>query len=208
MKISRHMTAEQRFWCRVQKSDGCWLWTGKPDKDGYGHLRGWHGRQIGAHRFSFELHNGEINDSGLMVCHTCDNPPCVRPDHLFLGTCFDNIQDCIRKGRNACGDRNASRLYPERRPRGDKHHWQTKPETRMVGRRNGRAKLTDAAVREIRRLWLTGRYAKTELGRMFDVTDVVIFNVINLRSWKHIVMSVEELEREEQEEGRKKDGTV
>src|SRR5262245_2091017 len=66
------------FWTHVQKTDGCWLWTGAVDKDGYGKCL----TAEKAHRFSWKLHYGPIAD-GLMVCHHCDTPPCVRPDHLF-----------------------------------------------------------------------------------------------------------------------------
>jgi len=86
-----------RFWIRVNKADACWEWQG-PLKRGYGSFYYDH-HQGTAHRFSWELHRGQI-PAGLQVCHTCDNPKCVRPDHLFLGTCKDNIQDCHRKGRH------------------------------------------------------------------------------------------------------------
>jgi hypothetical protein len=86
----------QRFWARVLKSEGCWLWKGAhPGK--YGQLDG-----RGAHVVSWELHFGPVPD-GMHVCHKCDNPPCVRPDHLFLGTPLDNMTDKIAKGRDVRG---------------------------------------------------------------------------------------------------------
>lgn len=94
-------TLEQRFWSKVQKApDGCWVWTGAKTY-GYGVL-GIDSRNRRAHRVSFELANGPI-PAGLFVCHRCDNPPCVRPDHLFLGTNRDNSQDKIAKGRQPYG---------------------------------------------------------------------------------------------------------
>ena len=91
---------EDRFWPKVKKSNGCWEWTGWRNWAGYGYLgavRG-RGKLLGAHRVSYELNIGPI-PHGLHVMHRCDNPPCVRPDHLELGTRSDNMSDAGRKGR-------------------------------------------------------------------------------------------------------------
>lgn len=93
-----------RFWNRVNKSqDGCWEWTGSKIPTGYGHLM-FHNIQTYAHRVSWTLCVGEIPE-GLCVLHHCDNPCCVRPDHLFLGTMLDNMHDRDAKGRNNKGKR-------------------------------------------------------------------------------------------------------
>lgn len=90
--------AVRRFWAKVHKSDGCWEWTGKR-ASGYGRFVTPPGRRMwSAHRYSWTLANGPIPD-GLFVLHHCDNKPCVRPEHLFLGTNADNMRDAWRKGR-------------------------------------------------------------------------------------------------------------
>jgi hypothetical protein len=88
---------EDRFWSRVDKTDGCWLWTGWTSRFGYGRIKR-DNRECLTHRVSWELTNGPIPD-GMCVLHRCDVPACVRPDHLFLGTKTDNAADRTAKGR-------------------------------------------------------------------------------------------------------------
>ena len=94
----------ERFWAKVDQSGDCWVWTGACAP--YGRIReGARGSPfLVTHRLAWELSNGPVPD-GLMVLHTCDNPPCVNPDHLWLGTAKDNKADEIAKGRHAHGDR-------------------------------------------------------------------------------------------------------
>lgn len=99
----------QRFWAKVQKGDGCWVWTAPVNSSGYGYFRVDIERPyVLAHRFAYELTFGPVPD-GLFVCHQCDNPPCVRPDHLFAGTNADNMRDAFRKGRLKVPDGSAGR---------------------------------------------------------------------------------------------------
>lgn len=98
-----------RFWPKVEKTDGCWLWTGARLRGGYGKITtgGSNGKGRSAHRVSWEIHYGPIPDS-LWACHTCDVPSCVNPAHLFLGTQQENTDDMVAKHRHATGERNGS----------------------------------------------------------------------------------------------------
>jgi hypothetical protein len=96
-------TAEERFWAKVDKSGPlilktrCWVWTAYKCNRGYGQFKN-HGKMEKAHRCAYAFKNGTLFQE-LCVCHKCDNPSCVNPEHLFLGTKLDNKLDCIRKGR-------------------------------------------------------------------------------------------------------------
>lgn len=97
-------TLADSFMNRVSKTEECWNWTGTKHQYGYGVVV-INNKSIRAHRYSYELHKGAIPD-GLVVMHSCDNPSCVNPDHLSLGTRLDNNRDAKEKGRNATGERN------------------------------------------------------------------------------------------------------
>jgi hypothetical protein len=97
-------TLEERFWRFVEKGEGCWLWTGgSVNAKGYGQIQqgGKGSPHVSAHRLSYQIHKGEIPE-GMVVMHSCDNPSCVNPDHLSVGTQSDNILDSFAKGRKVC----------------------------------------------------------------------------------------------------------
>ena len=92
------MTLENRFWSHVERGPDCWEWTARRDKDDYGQFAISKGKSAVAHRVAYSLSVGDIPD-GMFVCHTCDNPPCCNPEHLWIGTNQDNMDDMVRKNR-------------------------------------------------------------------------------------------------------------
>lgn len=140
---------------------GCWEWSGDRHPAGYGYItRKGNGirRRTVAHRVSWEMFVGPI-PAGLLVCHHCDNPPCVNPEHLFIGTNADNRRDSVNKGRHGHGA-----------CRGDAHPF---------------AKLDENKVREIRALRAAG-VVGSRLAERFGVSVGLIHNITARRVWKHI----------------------
>ncbi len=186
------MDISNRFWDKVNKTNQCWLWTSATNGRGYG-VMGVNRKPKYAHRISWEMHNGPI-PPGLHVCHKCDVPGCVRPDHLFLGTREDNMSDCVIKKRHIAA------THPELIPRGEQSGRRKHPESwanvipdaklhpeKVQGERNGNAKITDNLVREIRSLYASGAYSQTELAIQFGIKQTTISGIVLKKTWKHIV---------------------
>lgn len=158
------LPVEERFWMKVNKSQGeerCWLWTAYKNESGYGQIRVG-GKAYLAHRFAWQLINGEIPE-GLHVLHNCpdgDNPACVNPKHMFLGTQIDNNLDMKLKGRARQGH--------------------------VLGEQHHKAKLTADKVKHIRERHAAGDISLRQIGRDMGVSDSAIRGVINKKTWKHI----------------------
>ena len=145
----------ERFWRKVAKGDDCWEWTGSRNGEGYGHFRVTRKDVAKAHRVAYELTHGPI-PVGMIVQHTCDNPPCVRPDHLVVGTKLTNRQDAVAKRRQA------------------------------VGEHNGRSRLTAAAVLDIRARFASGDATLIQLAAEYGVAMHTVWMVTSRRNWRHI----------------------
>lgn len=162
--LHRRTPTEPRFWERIQTTDrGCWEFTGKCDCHGYGTI--WvseEQRIMFTHRYSWSLAHGEIPE-GLDVLHKCDNPPCVNPDHLFLGTQSDNAKDMHQKGR--------------------RHVPTVEISQKISAAHNPLANLDPEKVMEIRRLSSQGESYR-KIAAKFDVTKTTIRNIVLKRTWK------------------------
>lgn len=152
----------ERFWRNVIKQPGqaCWLWrSARSRPHNYGSISiqsgtGQH-RNVGAHRLSWEMHYGPI-PAGMFVCHLCDNPPCVRPDHLMLGTLLANFNDARLKGRIPI----------------------------VRGEQQGQSKITAADVATI--VALRGTMSQRTIGALYGLTQSSIKDIQLCKRWKHI----------------------
>jgi len=177
--------AIRRFWAKVEKTDACWLWAGTVyGSNSYGRM--WDGKKtLGAHRFSFELHGGEI-PAGMLVCHHCDTPTCVRPDHLFLGTSQDNSDDAVQKRRMCRGDDHWQRKYPERRLTGDRNGSRTHRHLLPRGEKNKNSRATEEAVRQIRALYADG-FSQDRIAERFGLAQNTVSAIVRRVTWAHVI---------------------
>ncbi len=182
-----HLTPIERFWTKVNK-DGpipphannlgpCWEWIGVKNS-GYGTSFYYRRRGDGAHRVSYFLHYGIPDNLELCVLHKCDNPACVNPTHLFLGTKLENMQDCARKGR-LLGQ-------PNHKPNLRKRY--VKQPSRYIKRGYSyhAAKLSQQSVQEIRTLHTQGNSYR-HLAKQYNVSLRAIACVIKRITWQHVL---------------------
>ena len=149
-------TLEERFLSKINKTETCWLWTKYKNKKGYGQFAVTSNNIQQAHRISYELYYGEF-DNNLFVCHKCDNPSCVNPDHLFLGTPQDNMTDKVKKSR----------------------------QSNLIGSYNPNHKLIEEDIIEIKNLLLSGMKQK-EIAQKYNVDRMTIYYIKYNKTWKHI----------------------
>ena len=177
MRASR--PPEDRFNEKVEIGRGCWWWLGTKDRDGYGLFKLNTHTCIGAHRYAWWLATGE-NPKGHLICHYCDNPGCVNPEHLFMGTAQDNNRDRDEKGRTAKGERHHN--FGRGKPFQYKLRFATVPPLRP-GEKNGRAKLTEAQVREV----LADNRPSVRLAEELGVTPTAIGMIRRGKTWRHLL---------------------
>lgn len=159
--MNQRANTDEDFWAKVQKSgpDDCWPWTRKRNSDGYGLFarRGFGQKGLPrwyAHRMAWALAKGDPGE--MCVLHSCDNPPCCNPAHLFLGTRSDNNRDRDLKGR------------------------------RRNGGPGGKKKLTAHDVREIRTRYSAGGVSQHRLGVEYGVHQTTILAVLRRKTWEHV----------------------
>jgi hypothetical protein len=151
----------------------CRLWVGAHNAAGYGLVRTSENHLVYVHRTAFEVYHKRPLQNGLFVLHRCDNPACYEPIHLWEGTAKDNIQDCLKKGRHKVerGDQSSARRRPECLCRGSKSPF---------------AKLTEADVIEIRRVYAESRIGTPALGKQYGVSGQTIYSIVCNNSWRHL----------------------
>lgn len=148
-----------RFWSKVEIGDkeSCWSWLGSTNKKGYGSFSA--GRNLRsaskiAHRYAYLFHYGQLNSS-LSVCHSCDNPGCCNPYHLWQGTAKENSEDMVEKGRSCRGER------------------------------QGHTSLTETDVTAIKALSATGRIHQKEIAEMFQIQQQTVSGIVTKKTWRY-----------------------
>jgi len=163
----------ERFWAKVLilGPDECWEWQARRLPRGYGQFTN-HQTKFYTHRLAYELKTGSAAEQ--FVLHTCDNPPCCNPSHLFLGTHLENMKDMREKGRSLVGDRSIPRRFPESRPRGILH---------------GQHVLTEDEVRQIRDMYPASGLPQWRVAELFGIHGSTVGQIYRGENWKHLLTS-------------------
>ena len=143
------------FWTHIRRTDTCWIWTGLKNEKGYG-VVGQYGKRWRAHRLMWTIHFNCQIPPGLQVLHSCDNPSCVNPDHLFLGTNLHNRQDMVAKQRQAKGEK-------------------------VVG-----SKLVTDQIVRIRSIWNDSQMTQSQIAALFNVHQSTISLIVRTKRWQHV----------------------
>jgi hypothetical protein len=166
--------SDPRLWNFIDKSkgpDACWPWTGAQRKHGYGVVKR-QGKRFTAHRVAYEQKHGPV-PANLSVRHLCDNPPCCNPAHLIVGTHAENMAEMSLRGR-ARG----------KAPGGDQHYLRREPERAIRGEDRTQAKLTEAAVLDMRARWPGEK--QSDLAAEYGVSQMTVSNILRRKRWTHI----------------------
>lgn len=180
-----------RFWRFVDKSGDCWIWTGSRAKGDYGSYffqpEPRKTRRVSAHRTAYAIEHGEAPGGDRCVLHRCDNPPCVNPAHLFLGTHDDNMDDMTAKGRRPAGEAHYWCRHPEAILRGERHYMRRDPSkaARLRGEGNPQAKLTAGQIVEIRARVAAGAVQR-RLAAEYGVSPATVCLVVSGKHWPHV----------------------
>ena len=153
--MPRGQTPEE-FFAKAVEVDGCLVWSGTKSKDGYGQTS-YQGKQILAHRLAYLLTHGSIPE-GVEICHDCDNPPCIKPAHLFPGTHAENMSDMKAKKRSG----------------------------RLPGSKHGRAKITEETVLQIRKEYIPLKFTYRMLSEKHGVSMRAVEHILRGDQWQHI----------------------
>jgi len=151
---------KERFWANVDIADNCWNWTASRNQYGYGRMcittsykkKKW----LQAHRISYAIFYGPIPE-GKIICHHCDNPACVRPDHLYCGTWANNTHDAVVRGNM------------------------------NVGVKNGNSRFTEVDIIDIRNKYSTGKFTYRQIANEYNTYPMTICDIVRRKRWKHVV---------------------
>jgi hypothetical protein len=169
------ITAEARFWSKVERRRGCWIWKARTDRGGYGIFSVSRNTLVRAHRYSWQLLRRRLPTVGCLL-HRCGDRRCVNPAHLYVGSAHES-HDPRRRSSQATPD--------PRRPSGDRHWTRRKPAQVRRGERSNLSKLRAAQVLQIRSLHARGM-SVDDLAKRYRVVRETVANIVHFRTWRDL----------------------